>query len=310
MTELTQWQQPAQDVVTATTRGIERLVDWAQEADAAMSLAQRLSNTAFCPQQFRGKPADLAAAMLAGQELGLSPITSMGSFDVIQGRAAARAITLRGLVQAQGHEIVKVDSSSTRCTMKGRRRGSDEWQTVTWTIDRAKALGLTGKDNWKKQPEAMLIARATSELCRLIASDALLGIGGGYSTEEIADGATDDVTFTPDPVEPTTGGKTTVRRRRTTPSKTDDATPKPVDDAVELITEPQSKKLHAMVNERGLTREQKLAGASTIIGREIESTSDLTKEEAARVIDSLEQSAPTTEDPPFEEEPLQGELID
>jgi hypothetical protein len=54
-----------------------------------------------------------------------------------------------------------------------------------WTIDRAQKLGLTGKDNWKKQPESMLIARATSEVCRRIAADALLGLP--YSVEEIAD---------------------------------------------------------------------------------------------------------------------------
>jgi hypothetical protein len=45
---------------------------------------------------------------------------------------------------------------------------------------------LTTKSNWKSQPQAMLVARATSEIARLIASDAILGIA--YSIEEIADG--------------------------------------------------------------------------------------------------------------------------
>ena len=44
--------------------------------------------------------------------------------------------------------------------------------------------------NWKKQPGAMLVARATSEACRLVAADAILGIG--YSSEEIADGGSYD----------------------------------------------------------------------------------------------------------------------
>ena len=41
------------------------------------------------------------------------------------------------------------------------------------------------KDNWKTQPQVMLLARATSEVVRLIAADVLLGIP--YSIEELQD---------------------------------------------------------------------------------------------------------------------------
>lgn len=166
---------------------ISRLVEWATEADAAYALAQKLAGTAFCPPQFRRRPDDAMAAMLAGLEVGLTPIAALRAFDVIEGQAAPRAITLRALVQSRGHEIELVESSATRCKMRGRRAGADEWQTVTWTIDRAASLNLAHKDNWRKQPQAMLIARATSEICRLVASDAILGLGGGYSAEEYAD---------------------------------------------------------------------------------------------------------------------------
>jgi hypothetical protein len=99
------------------------------------------------------------------------------------------ALALRGLVQSRGHEVRKVESSDTRCVYEGRRAGSDgPFERSVWTIDRARAMGLTGKDNWKRQPEAMLIARASSEMCRLIAADVLLGVP--YSAEEIEDEAT------------------------------------------------------------------------------------------------------------------------
>ncbi|MBQ1118547.1 hypothetical protein, partial [Streptomyces sp. C3-3] len=61
--------------------------------------------------------------------------------------------------------------------------GAETWQAVTWDIPRAQRLGLLGKDQWKKQPKTMLIARATGELCRLIASDALHGLP--YAAEEV-----------------------------------------------------------------------------------------------------------------------------
>jgi hypothetical protein len=204
---------------------VNRLIEWAHEADAAYALAQKLTDTAFCPPQFRRRPDDAMAAMLAGSEVGLSPLAALNAFDVIEGRAAPRAITLRALTIAAGHEIVLEESTATRCKMRGRRKGAAEWQTVTWTIARADSLKLTNKANWRTQPDAMLIARATSELCRLIAADAILGIGGGYSAEEYGDGgqtpAPNPVTATPD--RPPVG----MRRMGRTPVREDPITPEP-----------------------------------------------------------------------------------
>jgi hypothetical protein len=174
--------------------------------------------------------------------------------------------------------------------MKGLRRGDTEWQTVTWTIDRAKDLGLTGKENWKKQPQAMLLARATSELARLIAADAILGIG--YTVEEIADGgpveqkAAETVDATP------TGTRRMSRKATTTPEVPAEPETPIEPELVEGITQPQSKKLHAGFNDLGITdREQRLAYCTNLIGREITSSNDLTKDEASRVIDALETDA-------------------
>src|SRR5512138_1627347 len=69
--------------------------------------------------------------------------------------------------------------------MSGRRAGETDWQQVEWTIARAQQLGLTGKDQWKKQPQTMLVARATGEICRLVASDVLYAMP--YVAEELRD---------------------------------------------------------------------------------------------------------------------------
>ena len=182
-----QWAQPQTPAPVSVSASIVRLVDAFQESEAAYALAERLVQTSFCPKAFVGKPGEAAAAMMAGAEVGLSPLAALRAFDVIEGRAAPQAITIRAVAQAHGHAMVLVESTDTKCKMKGRRAGSEEWQTVLWTIDRARTMGLLGKQNWQKQPASMLIARATSELGRLIASDALLGLGG-YSSEELADG--------------------------------------------------------------------------------------------------------------------------
>lgn len=158
------------------------LVQWAYAAQEAHKIAQSLARTSFVPRSLQGKPGDITAAILAGQELGLQPMATLRSMDIIQGTPALRAHAMRGLVQSRGHEVKLVESSEVLCVMAGRRKGED-WQEVTWSIERAQKLGLTGKDQWKKQPQAMLIARATGEICRLIASDVLHAMP--YASEEL-----------------------------------------------------------------------------------------------------------------------------
>ncbi|MEU8829417.1 hypothetical protein [Streptomyces sp900116325] len=158
------------------------LMEWVESARQANLVAQSLANTSFAGA-YRGKPDEITAAILTGQELGLQPMTALKSIDVIQGQPALRAHAMRAIVQHQGHEIELVESDDTHCVMRGRRKGAENWQTVVWDIPRAQRLGLLGKDQWKKQPKTMLIARATGELCRLIASDALHGLP--YAAEEV-----------------------------------------------------------------------------------------------------------------------------
>ena len=159
---------------------------WAYEARLAAQISASLCQTNFVPQSMRGKPKDVAAAILAGQELGMTPLAAMRSIDVIQGTPGLRAHAMRALVQSQGHDVEVVSSSDTECVMRGRRKGARRWQTVTWNITRAAKLGLTGKEQWRKQPATMLIARATGEICRLIAADVLHAMP--YAVEELGSG--------------------------------------------------------------------------------------------------------------------------
>jgi hypothetical protein len=181
--EIAQRDEQQAVAVPAPTDGATALMQWAQEADLAYQMAEKLAVTSFVPQSLRGKPGDIAAAILAGAELGLKPMATLKSIDIIQGTPALRAHAMRAIVQQQGHEIELVESTDTRCVMRGRRKDSEAWQTVEWVLDRARLMGLLGKDQWKKNPKGMLVARATGELCRLIASDALHGMA--YVSEEL-----------------------------------------------------------------------------------------------------------------------------
>jgi hypothetical protein len=300
MTEIQPYQP--QPIETYQDVAVHRLTEWAQSADAAYKVATKLVDSSFVPAVFKGKPVEATAAILAGIEIGLSPMSALKAFDIIQGQAAPRAITQRAVALAHGHSIVLLESTTTRCRIKCRRKGEDDWQPITWTIDRAQQLGLTGKDSWKKQPTAMLLARATSEAARLVAADALLGIA--YSVEELVDGVqpVEDETVTPQP-EPTTRRMS----RRPGPRIPDPPAPiaednEPDDGLAEFveatthnpvtqtpISKPQLAKLHAIFGEMGITdRESRLSTVSNLVGRHVESSNDLSKAEAMTLIDQIE----------------------
>ena len=166
------------------------LVRWANAARQAKGIAESLAHTSFVPRSLQGNTGNIIGAILAGYEMGLQPMAALRSIDIIQGTPALRAHAMRGLVQSKGHEVQLRESTDGVCVMRGRRKGEEEWQEVTWTIERAQKLGLLGKDQWKKQPTAMLIARATGEICRLIASDVLHAMP--YAREELDNGTSSE----------------------------------------------------------------------------------------------------------------------
>lgn len=292
---------PHGDLEPVVNAKVASLVEWAESAQAAHQIAESLVKTSFVPEAFRNKPHEATAAILAGAEVNLSPMAALRAFDIIQGTAAPRALTLMAVVQSRGHEMWIESESSTSAKVCGRRRGSDQVQSSTWTIDRAQKLGLTSKQNWVKQPQAMLVARATSECCRRVAADAILGIG--YSFEELEDAETD--------VQPAKGTTRVRRAKPVTPEPAVDEIPEPpVESEAEQPQEPpveseqvdpdaatvaQLTKLNIQLEENGYTdRDEKLRYLSIVFGRPFESSKELSKAEASKAIDAFDAGQPLT----------------
>lgn len=154
----------------------------------AAGLAEQIARTDFAPAGLRGKPDAVMAAMLQGHELGIGPMASLAEISVINGRPCISAKLMRALVQRAGHDLWFEAKSNTKVTICGRRKDWPEDRTakVTWTMDDAKAAGLSGGQNYRKYPRAMLAARATGELCRDNFADVLGGLS--YTPEELSDG--------------------------------------------------------------------------------------------------------------------------
>ena len=157
-------------------------------------VSQRVTNTPFVPKGLQGKPEAVLACILYGAEMGIGPMQSLNSIHVIEGRAAMSPELMRAMVARHGHRIDVLENSTTACEMKGTRNDTGGTATVRWTMEDAKLASLTHKDNWKKYPRAMLMARCTSELCRILFPDVVAGLS--YTPEEIA--SVEGVEFKPE----------------------------------------------------------------------------------------------------------------
>lgn len=183
-------------------------------ADVAR-LAAYLCDTDFVPNGFRGNAPATAAAILYGREIGVPPLTALSTLHVIHGRVGMAAELMRARVLAAGHEVEFIETTAVLCRVRGRRRGSQTWTEVQWSKGDAQQAGLSG-ENWRKYPRAMLVARATAELCRLVFPDATHGM---LSVEELDSDATTPAVDTA-PAEP---ARKVARAKRTTTPPTAEA---------------------------------------------------------------------------------------
>lgn len=214
-------------------RDLSDMARWARDARDVSIMAARLVETEFVPAAYQGRPAEATAAILTGIEVGLQPMAALRSIVSVNGTPAMVALALRGLVQSHGHTIRVESADATQAVVVGWRKGETEAdaQRSVWTIERAAKLGLTNKANWKSQPQNMLVARATSECARLVASDVLMGVP--YSAEELQDAepapAKEEPIKVPVPsaprLSPATSQPTVVRRQSSAPPSTEPPAP-------------------------------------------------------------------------------------
>lgn len=153
----------------------------------AMRLATTLAKSSLIPKALQGRPEDTLVVLLKGEELGLKPMQSLGSIDVIQGKARLSAELTVALVLKSGvcEYFDLVESTAKIATYCTKRRGSGRETTMSYTIDEAVIAGLAGKDNWKAYPAAMLRARASQALSRAVYPDLTLGLVTDDEAEEI-----------------------------------------------------------------------------------------------------------------------------
>lgn len=145
---------------------------------------QTMANAVVKSQLFGMKTVEQATAlMLIAQAEGYHPALAARDYHIIQGRPTLKAETMMARFQQQGGKVEwkTLTDKEVTATFSHPSGGS---ATITWTFEQAKQAGLTGKDNWKNYPRAMLRARVVSEGIRTVFPGVVLGV---YTPEEVQD---------------------------------------------------------------------------------------------------------------------------
>jgi hypothetical protein len=173
------------------------------------------------------KPHEISLIVNIGKELGMSPITSVNSITIIQGRACLNASVIPALLASKGVHIdvikdydpviekvkVPMRDPSTKEPLKDEngnlkfyKDDSGEYIYKDKIVDRvttiiltrnipgvgvmkrecsfkwsmAEDAGWTSKQNWKKLPAYMMMARCVTRAARLYAGDAINSMYDNY----------------------------------------------------------------------------------------------------------------------------------
>lgn len=181
-----QWQPPALDV------GTPDFARWVAVLKPAAALAERIADTEFVPEAMRGNAPMVCAAIMYGDELGVGPMQALQGINVIRGKPSPSSELMRALVFRAGHSIAVLTSDGQKCRVVGKRKGEQNGTVIEWTIEMARAAGLPESNpTWRRYPRAMLLARATSELCRVVFPDVVKGLGHVIDDDSTAEGFDD-----------------------------------------------------------------------------------------------------------------------
>jgi hypothetical protein len=153
-----------------------------QSFDDAFRFAKMVAASDFAPKDFKGKPESCLLAIQHGSEVGLSPMQSLQSIAVINGRPTIWGDAALALVQSSPvceyvKEYVEGQGDNLTAVCEAKRRGYPAPTVSRFSMADAKRAGLAGKSGpWSQYPERMLQLRARGFALRNAFADALRGL--------------------------------------------------------------------------------------------------------------------------------------
>ncbi|WP_157253117.1 hypothetical protein [Nonomuraea typhae] len=191
-----------------------------EDLDQAWRLSQALATAVLMPDAIRGKPSDVLALLLYGQDLGLSPMQAIQGIYVVKGKPQLSGTTWIALARKAGHKVRILESTDERCTVEITRADDPGHpHRETFTLQDAARAGLCHiKDGkaflrdkngnplpWEAYTRTMLRNRAISSGAKIACPEVALGFGVEGDYDFIADAAaviTDPEVVEAEPVDP------------------------------------------------------------------------------------------------------------
>jgi hypothetical protein len=150
--------------------------------DDAFRFAKMVSGSEFAPKDFKNKPESCLLAIQHGSEVGLSPMQSLQSIAVINGRPTIWGDAALALVQSSPvceyvREYLEGEGDNLTAVCEAKRQGYPSPSVSRFSVADAKKASLWGKTGpWTQYPSRMLQLRARGFALRNAFADALRGL--------------------------------------------------------------------------------------------------------------------------------------
>jgi len=155
-----------------------------RELQESMSLGDVFVKSGMFPDL--KSQAQAVVKILAGRELGLSPLQSMTDIYMVNGKVALQAKLIASLIKKSGkydYHIDKLDDQECVISFFQNNGKMEKIGESIFSIKDAARAGIVNKESWKNYPRNMLFSRAVSNGARLYCADVITA----YTPEEVED---------------------------------------------------------------------------------------------------------------------------
>ena len=122
--------------------------------------------------------------MMIAQAEGIHPIQAIQKYVIIQGLPSLKSTEVQARFQKSGGSVKWVETNNKKAVCELKHPDYDGAYLSEFGEEDARLEGLLSKDNYKRMPKAMYMARAMTRGVRAVAPDCLNNM---YSVEEAQD---------------------------------------------------------------------------------------------------------------------------
>lgn len=153
---------------------VDPMSEAVEQFASTLHLAAALVKSGFLPKAIN-TPEKAVAVMLAGKEMGIGPMLALRSINIIDGKPVVSADLQLARFKANGGRAMFTHLDAMHATLHLKHPNGDE-HTESFTMEDAKAAGLTTKQNWRQFPKAMLRSRVITAGLKSIGYEPTCGI--------------------------------------------------------------------------------------------------------------------------------------